>query len=166
MVTIADEVWDRLDSAAGRLPGRTRLKAGLAVLVVVVGYLATWVVWQSGLVVPRLQWWVDVPVSPVAPGLMRVPIMLASQGEAPITVLELRWSAPGMHAVQGDAGRFPLELGASAAEVQLSYRVDDCVAIPRDIIPLRAVVERLGITSTVDVSPAGEQPPWHRAGCG
>ncbi len=165
MVTIPDEVWDRLDPAAGRLRGRAWLKVGLAVLALVAGYLATWLVWQSGLVVSRLRWSAEGALSqPSAPELVRVPLTVWNPDGAPVTVLAIEWSAPGMHAVPGDAGQFPFDVsGDWPVEIVLTYRIDDCAAIPRDVIPLRAVVQRLGNTSTVDLPPNGEQRPWHLA---
>jgi hypothetical protein len=168
---VPDEVWQRLDPRAGVLSRRAVIRNWIALAMALVLFIAGALVWRSGVIAPRLVWPDGMRAwSLHQSGLARVQFLVFNAGWAPVTVLEVGRSAPGLELVRVDGGDvdfpaaspLPITLApGTGIGVVLVYRVSDCETPPRGDWPVTARVQRPWGVMTVDVlsdAPAGS--PW------
>jgi hypothetical protein len=170
---VSDEVWQRLDPAAGRLSRRAVLRGWIAVVTALALVLAGTVVWRAGLVVPRLLWsnaeqhWVQTDDG------FRMDVLLLNTGWWPVTVVGVGRSAPGLEllGVEGDCRPegtgdrcVPLSLAPhTGVGMTLVYRISDCATAPMGDWPVTAAVRRPWGDVTVTVAEEFGISSWQSA---
>jgi hypothetical protein len=165
---LPDDVWHALDPDAGRLSRRARFRLGISAAGALAVLVAAIVCWQSGVVVPHLAaqlpgWGAD-PVRRV----VTVDVELSNQGWQSVRVLGIGRSGPGMDLQSVDTV-FPVDLPPSTGiQIELTYRVTDCAAVPQGSWPLPVHVQRSwgSMTTAValpDIVPAGTAPAGTRS---
>lgn len=171
-MAITDEVWQRLDPNAGKLPRRTAVRLGVAAVAALVLLAAGVAVWRTGLIVPRLAWpdglheWSTDP-----DGTLRIDFLVSNEGEFPVTVENVGRSAPGLQLLGVVAGTvgfpssepvFPTRLAPhTGVGAVLIYRITSCLEAPTGSWPVTARVERPWGTMTVEVQDISNNiSPW------
>jgi hypothetical protein len=160
-MTITDEVWQRLDPNAGKLPRRTAFRLGIAAVVALLLFVAGVAVWRTGLVVPRLAWPDGLHEWSMTPdGTARIDFLVENEGWFPVTVEGVGRSGPGMQLLEVVGGTvgypssdpvFPVRLAPhTGVGAVLIYRLSSCQP-PAGSWPVTAQVTRPWGTMTVDV---------------
>ncbi len=147
-----DEVWQRLNPNAGRLSRRTTAKMWIAFVLMLLLVGAGTLVWQTGLIAPRLVWPGNGSRWEMSDdGVARVDVEIHNAGRFPAIVIDAGRSGTGLDLL-GVEGPLPVTLQpGDTALVVLVYRITDCDATPRSRWPVTAVVQRPWGTMTVDV---------------
>ena len=163
MIGVSDEVWQRLDPVAGRLPRRSvrRLRVIIAAASVLVTVAA--LVWYSGAAVPRLRWseeggfmWATGPdfvsqaVHVVNDGWLTVSIVGAGRSGPGLKLIAVQDGPPDPVMVRSNPLPHVLQPGESLTLVVV-YRITDCSVITTDPWPVPVRVQRPWGTQTVDI---------------
>lgn len=160
MSLLTDEVWRQLDPTAGRLPRRTVLRLRRAIAVTLTVAVLAGLAWQSGLVVPRLDWSRSSGYAyQINPSWFEYVLSLTNRGWTPVEVVGAGHSGPGLR-LDEVRGAFPttLAIGATMSLV-LRFTVTDCAVVPKVAWPVPVTVRRPWGAATVDVQPEPVLPP-------
>jgi len=164
VIEVSDEVWHRLDPAAGRLDRRTvwRLRLGIAVVSALLTVAA--LVWYSGVAVPRVRWSEEGGFMwATGPDFVSQAVHVVNDGWLPVSIVGAGRSGPGLELVAVQDGPpdpvmvrtnplpYVLRPGQSLTLVVV-YRITDCSVITKDPWPVPVRVQRPWGTQTVYIS--------------
>jgi hypothetical protein len=142
-------VWCELAGGAARLPGAAPRRAFMAVGLALALVIAATAGWESGVLVPQLNWGVwNVTQSSPPSDTVSVDVEITNASLATLTVLNVGRSGPGLDLI-GTQGPLPARLAPDASvRVILTYRITDCARVPTGPGPVAVRIDQYGETRT------------------
>jgi hypothetical protein len=140
---VSDEVWAELDPNAGRLSHQSFRRLVLGFLALLALVASGGLVWQSGLILPRVGWPFTAGWGGSSgPGTFSHDLVLENQGWTPVTLTGVGRDGPGLK-LDRVFTVFPLTLKpGQQVTINLTYRITDCAAVTRDAWPVPVRIDR------------------------